>query len=111
MDEQHVKEALCAEYENRKDDLRHESRKLTLKGIYIAILGIVSLSLWLYLSAVTESLGVEILSIMAWVFLWAVISIIFIERPRTVRELYNLNVLLGSEIRVQLTEEYLKESK
>ena len=104
VDEQHVKEALCAEYESRKDDLRHELRKLTLKGIYMAILGIISLSLWLYLSAVTESLGVEILSIMAWVFLWEVISIVFIERPHLVRELWNLNVLLDSEIRVQIAQ-------
>lgn len=63
------------------------------------------LSLWLYLSATTETVGVEILSIMGRVCIWEATSIAVLQWPELRRTWFNLERLTRAEIVFQTTED------
>ena len=63
------------------------------------------LSIWLVLAPKFESVGIEVVSIMGWVCIWEAATIAFMERPELTRELFNLELLLRSEIVVQTEKE------
>ena len=88
-----------------RDDLLFAVRRLILKLIVLAALGVAILSLWLILSVSTESVGVEILSIMGWVCVWDATNIAIIERPAMFHMLKNLRNLIGSEIRFETADD------
>lgn len=71
------------------------------KLICLAVLGAAILSLWLYLSAATETVGVEILSIMGWVCIWEATGIAILQCPELRRMRLNLERLIRAEIIVQ----------
>ena len=101
VDEEHIKSGIKSEFEQKRDDLHYALKKLTVKMIVLAILGVLILSVWFYLLLTTESIAVEILSIMAWVCIWEATSILIMERPELIATLKSINKLLNSDIRVE----------
>lgn len=84
-DQDHIKNAIRNEVTQQKDDVRCALRRLMMKLIILSVLGVAILALWLYLSATTETVGVEILSIMGWVCVWEATSIVILQRPELQR--------------------------
>lgn len=105
VDETHIKETVRTEFDRQKNDLRFALKRLMVKLICLSVLGAAILSLWLYLSATTETVGVEILSIMGWVCVWEATSIAILQRPELQRMWFNLDRLTQSKIVVHTAEE------
>ena len=84
-DQDHIKNAIRNEVTQQKDDVRYALRRLMMKLIILSVLGVAILALWLYLSATTETVGVEILSIMDWVCVWEATGIVILQRPELQR--------------------------
>ncbi len=101
VQEARIQQTIRKEFDRQKDDVRFALKRLMLKLICLAILGAAILSLWLYLSATTETVGVEILSIMGWVCVWEATSIAVLQRPDLKRMWVNLDRLTKAEIIVQ----------
>ncbi len=93
-----IKDAIRCEFDRQKDDVRYALRRLMVKLIVLAVLGAAILSLWLYLSATTETVGVEILSIMGWVCVWEATSIAVLQQPELRRLWFNLERLTRAEV-------------
>ena len=85
-------------FDQERDDIKYAVKRLTMKEVYLAIIGVVILSLWLYLSATMENVRVEILSIMGWVCVWEATSIAVLQRPELHRMQLNIERLTGSQI-------------
>ncbi len=110
MNEAHVKNAIQTEFDRHKDDIRHALRRLMLKLIVLAVLGVAILCLWLYLSATRETVGVEVLSIMGWVCVWEATSIAVLQRPELRRMWLNIERLTRAEILFRTTEEQSQDT-
>lgn len=93
VDEGKMKESIRNEFNQQKDDLRYGLRRMMTKMICLAALGIAILSLWLVLSVTTETVWVEILSIMGWVVVWEATSIAVMQRTELRLAQLNLEVL------------------
>ena len=104
LDEDHAKETILRGFDQERDDIRRAVKQLTLKEIYLAIIGVVILSVWMYLSATADSVNVEILSIMGWVAVWEAFSIAIMQRPELLIQQKNLHRLVKSEIRFRIAE-------
>ena len=65
---------------------RHEMMQETFREICLAVLGVIFLSLWVFLSSTHEGVWMEVLSIMGWVAVWEATSIAIMRRP----ELYHV---------------------
>jgi hypothetical protein len=102
---EHVKETIRGEFNRQKDDIHYALKRLRLKPILLTILGAAILSVWLFLSATAETVGVEILSIMGWVCIWKAFSIAVLQRPDLRREWLNLERLVRADIVFQLAED------
>ena len=105
VNEERVKEKIRGELELKKDDLGYAVKRLTLKEICLGILGVIILSVWLYLSAKAENVNVEILSIIGWVTIWEAATIALIERPEMLRVRKNVVNLLNIEIRTETAKD------
>jgi len=101
VDKDHATRAIKQEFERQKDDIRFGLMRLMQKMVCLAALGVALLALWLYLAATTESVGVEILSIMGWVCVWEATSIAIMQRPELRIMQKNLDRLTHAEIVVQ----------
>ena len=91
-------------FDQERDDIKYAVKRLTMKEVYLAIIGVVILSLWLYLSATMENVRVEILSIMGWIAIWEAFSIAIMQRPELLIQQENIYRLVNTEIRFRLAE-------
>lgn len=105
INEERVNDAIQKEFRQQKEDLRYALRRLMIKMICLSVLGVAILSLWLYLSATTETVGMEVLSIMGWVCVWEATSILIMQRPDLRRMWFNLDRLTRAKVVYQTTEE------
>lgn len=80
VDEEKVKKKIRNYYIQEMEDISYELKKLTMKGIILGIVGAAVLVLWLFLSG-SDSVNVEILSIVGWVGIWEATDIFVLERP------------------------------
>ena len=80
VDEEKVKKKIRNYYIQEMEDISYELKKLTMKGIILGIVGAAVLALWLFLSG-SDSVNVEILSIVGWVGIWEATDIFVLERP------------------------------
>ena len=106
VNEAHVIESIRKEFQQQKDDLGFAVKKLTMKEIALAVIGVVILSLWLYFTSRSDSaIHAEILSIMGWVAIWEATSIAIMQRPEIRLQQKNLDELIKAEIHVSVEEE------
>ena len=82
----------------RRDEIRRVLRKLTQKAICLGIFGVIILSIWFYLSAKSESVNLEILSIIGWVSIWEATSMILIGSHEARETFRNFNKIVNAEI-------------
>ncbi len=104
LDEEHARAMIRRGFDQERDDIKYAVKRLTMKEVYLAIIGVVILSLWLYLSATMENVRVEILSIMGWVAIWEAFSIAIMQRPELLIQQENIYRLVNTEIRFRLAE-------
>lgn len=105
VNEERVKENICGEFTERIDEISHELRVLMIKAIIMLILGAATLSLWLILSAKTDSVFAEILSIIGWVFVWEATDIFVLQQADSRSDIYCLKRLINSEIRFEVAKD------
>ena len=98
VNEENIKKKIRNHLSRQRDIIKRDLRSLILKEICLAIFGAAVLAVWLYLSARTENVSVEILSIIGWVAVWEATSIVIMEHPRLHRSKIEFEHLLSSEI-------------
>ncbi|MBR0381290.1 MAG: hypothetical protein IJH71_02495 [Eubacterium sp.] len=104
VNEEHVRECIRNEFLQEKDDIGFGVRKLTLKEICFGVIGVLITALWMYLSYKYKNLGVEIISVIAYVSVWEAVSIASMERPELRRIQKNLLKLANAEIIIDVKE-------
>lgn len=102
VDEKNVREKIRTYYQQEKKILYAALKKLTLKEIFLGALGIIILAVWLYLSARTENVNIEVLSIVGWVAVWEAASIAIMERPGLILLIKSCGKMIDSEIVIHL---------
>ena len=65
---------------SERDMVKKDLRLLSLKAACLAVFGIVVLVIWYYLSLDSESVNLEVLSIIGWVAVWEATSIMIMGR-------------------------------
>ena len=84
LNEESVKERIIEYFTQEDDNLTFARRKLTVKQIYLAVIGVIILVIWFFASMKSDGeshVNLEILSIMGWVAIWEATSIAIIQRP------------------------------
>ena len=76
-----------------------------IKAIVMLIFGAATLSLWLYVSAKTDSVFAEILSIIGWVFVWEATDIFVLQQADSRDDIRFLKRLIQSDIRFTVAKD------
>ena len=106
VNEEKARECIKAHFIQGKDDLAFGVKKLTIKEICLAVLGVILLSIWLYLySTRPDNVRLEILSIMGWVVIWEATGIAVMQRPEIRLQQKNYQRLADAQIVFELTEQ------
>lgn len=87
VDEARVKRAIREHCALERSKNRREMGMETFREICLAVVGLIFLSLWYFLSASMENMWMEVLNIMGWVAIWEATSIAIMRRP----ELYHVS--------------------
>ena len=87
VDQEKVKKRMHEYYTMEKNNVWYAIKRLTIKEIWLFILGAIVLGIWLVLSANNSNVRLENLSIIGWVAVWEATSIAILERPELVRAL------------------------
>lgn len=66
-------------FHQKEEDIKHNLKTRYLKSAGLAIFGVIVLAIWFFLSANTDSVNLEVLSIIGWVAIWEATSIIIIQ--------------------------------
>ena len=103
VDEERVRENIRAFFIQEMDDANYAIKRLTLKEIGLAVVGVVFLLTWLYASSKASDLKLEILSIMGWVGIWEATDIFIMERPALIILRKNIKNLLEAEIVIEVS--------
>ena len=82
------------------DSVKRSLRQLFWKSLCLAVFGILVLSLWFFLSADSESVNLEILSIVGWVAIWEATSITIMGRHELNQLKKQFDKLLNAEVRI-----------
>ena len=98
VNEEKVKKSIVEHYTTEQDNIRYELKKLTVKEICLGVFGSIILSIWLYLSARSSSVRIEILSIVGWVAIWEATSIVIMARPELHQVYKALEKAVNAEI-------------
>ena len=104
VNEEHVRESIRNEFMQEKDDIGFGVKKLTTKEIWFGVVGLIITAFWMYLSYKYNNLGVEILSVVAYVSVWEAVSIASKEKPEMNRLKKNLLKLANAEIIIDVKE-------
>ena len=79
-----------------------------MKQIYLAVCGLLLLSIWFFLSVTSESAGavkLEIISIVGWVAIWEAASISIMQRPELVFMRKAFERIINAQIIIDETSE------
>lgn len=79
-----------------------------MKQIYLAVCGVLFLSIWFFLSVNSESAGavkLEIISIVGWVAIWEAASISIMQRPELVFMRKAFERIINAQIIIDETSE------
>lgn len=87
VDEARVKQAIRDHCALERSKNRREMGMETFREICLAVVGLIFLSLWYFLSSSIENMWMEVLNIMGWVAIWEATSIVIMQRP----ELYHVS--------------------
>ena len=98
VNEEHVKMAIRNHCEQESNNNKHRMKLETLREIALAIVGLIFLSIWFFLSSSREGVLMEVLSIMGWVAIWEATSIAIIRRP----ELYFVKKIYEHALKAQI---------
>ena len=101
VDEERVKKGFYAHYSQELDNLRYELKKLTVKEICLGILGIILISIWLFLSAGESNVNLEVLTIIGWVAVWEAVNIAIVVRPELSAVRRSINRALDADIIIE----------
>ena len=106
MNEERVRETIREEFDRKKDDIRFDMKRMTIKELILGIIGVAILSVRLLLSSITENVGVEVLSLMGGVCIWEASCIILMERQGKTRPLRFFRITEGGSpfFRVEKSE-------
>ncbi len=88
VNEQSVAERFREYFIREKDNVSYTIKKLTLKQVFMTVLGFAILSVWYFLSVNSETVGavrLEILSIIGGLAVWEGANIALLERPELVK--------------------------
>ena len=80
VNQESVKQRIREYFGYERDMVKKDLRLLSLKAAYLAVFGIVVLVIWYYLSLDSESVNLEVLSIIGWVAVWEATSIMIMGR-------------------------------
>ena len=103
VDEENVKDKIRKNFRREKDVINRALNLLFFKAACLGIFGAAVLSVWLFLSAGSESVALEILSIVGWVAVWETANILIIERHDLQYSKKNMDRIINSEIVFQKT--------
>ncbi len=81
INKEHVKQAIRAYCTQERSNNLHEMKIETYREIALAVLGVLFLALYFYLSRTYEGVWMEVLSIIGWVAVWEAASIAILSRP------------------------------
>jgi hypothetical protein len=111
LNEEHVKETIRAEFSQQADNVRYTLKRMTYKEVCLGFVGLVALTLWLYLSGGTDNVNLQLLSVVALVSLWGVAELAFMKRPDLWRLKRSLERLANTEIRFSPAEAGKKDGQ
>ena len=77
--------------------------RTTLKQLTMFVIGILAISLWLFVARRTENLLVEILSIIGSFALWEAVNIWIVEKPVMRMEENRLKKMMQAEVKFTVT--------
>ena len=80
VNQESVKQRIREYFGYERDMVKKDLRLLSLKAACLAVFGIVVLVIWYYLSLDSESVNLEVLSIIGWVAVWEATSIMIMGR-------------------------------
>ena len=103
LDEENVRQKIKDHFLQEKEDLDYAVRRLSLKAIILALIGIAVLIVWFIVSDI-DSVKVEILCIVGWVGVWEATDIFILERPMLLRTRYHIRKLANAEITFSQSE-------
>ncbi len=81
VNEENVKNSIFEYCSREKDNIDFELKKMTSKTILLLSMGVIILAVWLLISARTENVSTEILSILGWITIWEGADIAILDRP------------------------------
>ena len=98
VDEENVAEMIRENLRQEKKVINRALNKLFLKAACLGIFGVAVLSVWFFLSAKSESVNLEVLSIIGWVAVWETANILIIERQTLQRSKKKLDKNINAKI-------------
>ena len=108
VDEEDVAEKIRNNFRREKDVVNRASNKLFLKALCLGVFGIIVLSIWFVLSADSENVNLEVLSIIGWVAVWEAASVLLIENQALLHSKKNMDKVINSRIVFQINEDCSK---
>ena len=100
VDRKTVEERIRAHFGREVKVARHSLKILLMKEICIGFLGLLVLSIWLLLSAKSEGLKVELLSMIAGVAIWEATNLAIIQHPALHKAKRDFEYLQNAEIHI-----------
>ena len=104
LDESRFRNAFTRFCAEAKGDVERMRKRNHMRELRMLLIGIVFILLWLFISARTDGLGPEILSIIGSFAVWEAANVLIVENPELRLEKYLVNRLEKAEI----TIEYVK---
>lgn len=103
VDEEKVRNSFL-DYSRKEEMILGKVRnRTTLKQLTMFVIGILAISLWLFVARRTENLLVEILSIIGSFALWEAVNIWIVEKPVMRMEEKRLKKMMQAEVKFTVT--------
>lgn len=101
VDGERIKRRISEYYTKEMENLNCQLRNLTVRAIWLAVIGAILLTLWVVLSASTTAVRGETFCIMGWVPIWEATNIVIIERPEVHRMQLTYKKAINAEVIVE----------
>ena len=98
VNEEEVAEKIRDNFRREIDVVNRTLNKMFIKAGCLGVFGVIVLSIWLALSANSENVNIEILSIVGWVAIWETANILLIERQALQRTKWHMKKVIRSRI-------------
>ena len=105
VDAESAKQKIRAHISRERENIKRMRRKRMIDALCLAIFGVIVLSIWFFLSADSESVNLEVLSIIGWVAIWEATSILLMGRHEINRLKRNLDTILKAQIEIEVAPE------